>query len=210
MRSQKNWIITVVNAFDLDVGGRAFLAGVVTCPLTERTFQSCLVWRGKAADDYFAIRGYGQTGDLFRYHLHRFSQDRPGEQVLCAGGELCGGRNKKGRVVPHRNGHRASLAQGMPLFLVKPPVLARRYVKTGRFVIVDHIPVSAKINHAGIRVPGYHRVGRAHIPAPIQLVPPRRRKLHEVNVCALMNIFQQAPGPDGLRRESVQASTPFH
>ena len=70
------------------------------------------------------------------------------------------------------------------------PVFARNHIEPDMIAVMDHHPVGADIDPIRVEVPRHDRAAGTDIAPAIQLVPERRRKRQDVDVSALLNVFE--------------------
>ena len=70
-------------------------------------------------------------------------------------------------------------------------MLARRHMQSHVIATMDHDPIRADIDPTLFRIAGNHQIVGADVTAAVELMPTRHGKLEQIDVAALLNIFEQ-------------------
>ena len=175
---------------DLDHRLRRALAAVIAGELAERAFRQHIAFAHGAFDHEFGLRRDRQADGLGIGQFDAAAHHAAGDVelgFLCA--EYLRRQHEQHRIDAVGDHHLAWLAALPPRFAVEQAMLAGRAIKADAARAMQHLPVAADVDAAGVGRGGERDVARADISAAVAGPEFRRRKTGQVDVVAAQDDF---------------------
>ena len=205
-RAAQDRIVAIEDRFDVHIGARLGVVGVVAHPLAERPFRPHLPGHGLAFEHDLGVGRDREAGVGAADHVDRLAAQAAGDVELADLGQRRRSEHEQQRVLAAHDRDLHRLAALEILVAVDAAVLALGDLAADGVAVIDLRAVGAEIEPAGVGILGHDAAGGADIARLVLLVVQRHRELQHVDGVAFEHVLQHRPVLHDARRRSSSCS----
>src|ERR671919_2496407 len=187
-----NRIIAIVQRLDSHKWLGAAGARIVARPFPKWPFGERFSWSDFSFDRYFRCGGKMEPGQRPFHDFDRLTQNPSGPVIFVdAEGNGLGRGDEQQRVLTKNHRYRERFSRSHRLFIMDFAVLARRNIKPDFVSILKHHAIAADVFQPRLRIARNDQMSRSQITTAVARVPARHRKFEQIDLIALLYVFDR-------------------
>ena len=172
--------------------------------IRKRALHTHIVRLDKTFDYDLSVRWNRQSGHRTLDYLDRRAANAAKDfQLADPKRHLTAAHQETQGIATANNDDRHALSARLIFVAHLAAVFARRNVEAQRLLIVDHHPVGAAIDPAGVRITRDVITSSANVASAVGMMPLRRRESGDVNVLTGHHVLHDWPVIDVSRRNTL-------